>query len=32
MQLRKQLINKVKSLPEDKLAEIAHFVEFVEDI
>jgi hypothetical protein len=30
MQIRKQLINKIKSLPEDKLTEIAHFVEFVE--
>lgn len=30
MQTREQLIDKIKSLPEDKLDEIADFVEFVE--
>jgi hypothetical protein len=30
MPIRKQLINKIKSLPEDKLDEIADFIEFVE--
>jgi hypothetical protein len=30
MQIRKQLINKIESLPEDKLDEIADFIEFVE--
>jgi len=30
MGTREQLINKIKSLPEDKLDEIANFVEFVE--
>jgi hypothetical protein len=30
MRTREQLIDKIKSLPEDKLDEIADFVEFVE--
>jgi len=30
MQTREQLIDKIKSLPEDKLDEIADFVEFME--
>jgi hypothetical protein len=30
MRVREQLIDKIKSLPEDKLDEIADFVEFVE--
>jgi len=30
MQTRQQLIDKIRSLPEDKLDEIADFVEFVE--
>jgi len=30
MQSREQLIDKIKSLPEDKLDEIADFVEFLE--
>jgi hypothetical protein len=30
MRAREQLIDKIKSLPEDKLDEIADFVEFVE--
>ena len=30
MRTREQLIDKIKSLPEDKLDEIADFVEFLE--
>jgi hypothetical protein len=30
MQIREHIIEKIKSLPEDKLDEIADFVEFVE--